>query len=131
MPGQADLVRGWLEKARRDLVTAEREVEREGAFTDIVCYHAQQAAEKYLKALLTARGIVPPRTHALEDLLLLVMQAFPEAHAFAGNLSLLTPYAVAVRYPELAEPSQEEALEAVRLARRLAAWSDGVLAAGR
>lgn len=65
---KAELVRGWLEKARRDLVVAEREAGSAAPFTDIVCFHAQQSAEKSLKAYLTWRGVPFPRTHALDVL---------------------------------------------------------------
>jgi HEPN domain-containing protein len=48
-----DLTQGWIEKAKRDLLTAQRELNDEEPFTDIITYHAQQAAEKYLKGYLT------------------------------------------------------------------------------
>ena len=74
---KTDLVSGWLEKARRDLVTASRELNSTEPFTDIVCFHAQQAAEKYMKAYLLWHGIGFPKTHALEDLVLLAAQRDP------------------------------------------------------
>ena len=43
-----DLIRGWLEKARRDLRVALRELTSPEPFMDIICFHAQQTAEKYL-----------------------------------------------------------------------------------
>jgi len=114
---KADLVRGWLEKARRDIETAVRELRRAEPFTDIVCFHAQQAAEKYLKAYLTSQESDFPRTHALEDLLLLAAQKEPEFLSFKDEVTLLTPYAVETRYPEFQEPLLEDAQEAVRIAR--------------
>lgn len=45
-----DLVKNWLEKARRDLVTAQNGFAYAETFTDIICFHAQQAGEKYIKA---------------------------------------------------------------------------------
>jgi len=55
-----DLVRGWLEKARRDLATAQSQLRVAEPPADIICFHAQQAAEKYLKAYLVWRGIEFP-----------------------------------------------------------------------
>ncbi|HAZ30433.1 TPA: nucleotidyltransferase [Candidatus Acetothermia bacterium] len=105
MKSRDDLVRDWLEKARRDLIISERELGMGSPFTDIICFHSQQACEKGLKAFLTAHGRPLPRTHVLEDLALLAAQVAPEARAFVQELAQLTPYAVAARYPELPNPS--------------------------
>lgn len=68
-----DLVREWVEKAEADVRTAEREaVVTKGPSWDAVCFHAQQAVEKYLKALLQHRSIGFTRTH---DLAVLLRQA--------------------------------------------------------
>jgi len=114
---KADLVRGWLEKARRDLETAVRQLKMTEPFTDIVCFHAQQAAEKYLKAYLTWQESDFPRTHVLEDLVLLAAQKEPEFLSLKDEVTLLTPYAVEARYPEFEEPLLEDAQEAVRIAK--------------
>jgi HEPN domain-containing protein len=50
------LVAEWIRKADLDFKTAVR-LSAEGEFRDVVGFHAQQAAEKYLKALLTRRQI--------------------------------------------------------------------------
>jgi len=44
-----DLVKSWLKKAERDFKVAQRELFPDEPFSDIVCFHAQQAVEKYLK----------------------------------------------------------------------------------
>lgn len=66
---------------------------------DEVCFHAQQSAEKYLKALLEELRQPVPRTHVLEDLIILLMAH----HATLGSLRrggrFLTRFAVATRYP--------------------------------
>ncbi|MGC8835307.1 MAG: HEPN domain-containing protein [Armatimonadota bacterium] len=118
---KAELVRGWLEKARRDLVVAEREAGSAAPFTDIACFHAQQSAEKSLKAYLTWRGVPFPRTHALEDLVLLAAREDNSFACLEEAAVQLTPYAVEARYPEFSEPAVEDAKEAVELARRI--WS--------
>jgi HEPN domain-containing protein len=60
----------WTEKAEHDFLAAEHAMElaQEG-LTDTVCFHCQQCAEKYLKALLLYRAVVFPRTHDLRLLL--------------------------------------------------------------
>ena len=64
MKDQTDLARGWLTKARSDLVTITLVLEGPGPF-DTACFHAQQAIEKTLKAFLAFHGRPIPRTHEL------------------------------------------------------------------
>ena len=116
---KADLVRGWLEKARRDLLTAERGLDSAEPFTDIVCFHAQQATEKHLKSYLLWHEIEFPRTHALEDLVLLAAEKDAGFALHKDDVTKLTPYAVEARYPEFEEPLVEDAREMVRIAREI------------
>lgn len=116
---EADLVRGWLEKAWRDLKTALDELTASEPLTDIVCFHAQQAAEKYLKAYLTWNKIEFPKTHALEDLVLLAGQKDPGFLTLKDEVALLTPYAVEARYPEFEIPLLEDAKEAIQVAKKV------------
>ena len=104
-----DLVRGWLEKARRDLATAERGLADPEPFRDIICFHAQQAVEKHLKAFLIFHEIDFPKTHVLEDLVLLAESVDAQFEALRETVVILTPYAVETRYPEFEEPTAEDA----------------------
>jgi len=67
---QAALARRWLSKARTDLVlaTVVLERDREGLAGWAAAFHAHQAAEKALKAVLVARDEDPPRIHNLRAL---------------------------------------------------------------
>jgi HEPN domain-containing protein len=58
MKEKPDLVRGWVRKAESDLIAMRASAEA-GA-SDAACFHAQQAAEKYLKGI-SRIGIVPSR----------------------------------------------------------------------
>ena len=88
-----------------------------------LCFHAQQAAEKALKAVLIAHAIPFPRTHNLASLLDLLPQDLllpSEVEAAA----ILTDYAVLTRYPGNLEPvTEEEYHEAVRLAEIVVHWA--------
>lgn len=90
----------WVEKAEADFRLACREAAAEGpANHDAVCFHAQQAAEKYLKACLQERDIPFPRVH---DLMTLINLLSPPVDAFGGleaELTRLSELAVATRYP--------------------------------
>ena len=94
------LTREWIEKAEGDWSTARRELRvRASPNFDAVCFHAQQSAEKYLKALLQERGAPIPRTHNLEALVKPLLSALPVLVALAPNLRTLGAYAVETRYP--------------------------------
>ena len=70
------LVAEWIKRADLDFKTAVRP-SAEGEFRDIVGFHAQQAAEKYLKALLTRHQIEFPKIHVIRRLLILLEQLIP------------------------------------------------------
>lgn len=81
-----------------------------------MCFHCQQAAEKYLKSLLTSLNIQASRTHDLNALMALLPadQDFPVSRA---EIVELNPYAVAVRYADdWREPSLADAERALNLA---------------
>ena len=111
----------WAEKAESDLRMAALALEHGGKKvpTDMVCYHAQQCIEKYLKALLTWRGIPFPRTHDITELI----ARLPRRDRLALTVQeseMLSRYATVTRYPGDYEPvSLTEARAAVRIARRL------------
>ncbi|MCK4766089.1 MAG: HEPN domain-containing protein [Candidatus Aminicenantes bacterium] len=52
MKTKKDLVNNWIIKADKDLKSVEHELTFEDAVTETICFHCQQAAEKYLKAYL-------------------------------------------------------------------------------
>lgn len=118
MPPDLSLVRDWLEKAEHDLLNITNNLQADQARCpyDTVCYHAQQAAEKFLKALLTYLGIPFPKVHDLAALLTLLPTEL-DLLAQAGDVSELSYYANATRYPGvLDEFSREDAIRAEKQA---------------
>jgi HEPN domain-containing protein len=115
-----DYVNKWLLKADNDLKAATSLLKMPSGevVTEAVCFHSQQAAEKYLKAFLVTREIDFGKTHNLEFLVELCASQDRDFRKLeVGNL---TSYAVEVRYPdEFYTPSLSEARESVRLARRV------------
>ena len=84
-------------------------------------FHCQQAAEKYLKCLLTYLGIQAPRPHDLQALasLIPVERCFPVR---VEDLAELNPYAVNVRYADdWREPQLNDARRALALASKVRA----------
>lgn len=77
---------------------------------DLVCFHCQQAAEKYLKALLQELGLGIPRTHDLVSLLNLLLPHDTTLRLLRRGMRFLTQFAVDYRYPgENATKRQAEA----------------------
>ncbi|MFN2455215.1 MAG: HEPN domain-containing protein [Pyrinomonadaceae bacterium] len=94
------IAREWVDKAEGDFATAERELCATSNFNyDAVCFHAQQCAEKYLKARLQEADIAFGRTHDLSILLDTVIIVEPAWEALRTDLQSLTAFAVAYRYP--------------------------------
>jgi HEPN domain-containing protein len=102
--------REWLGKAEDDYQLAAEGARLRRSFHDQVCFHCQQSAEKYLKALLEEAGQPIPRTHILRDLVALLLPHYPSLRSFTRGVKFLTRFAVAVRYPgDRASKRQAEA----------------------
>jgi len=113
--------REWLQRAHSNLIQAG--IEREGIYLEDLCFQAQQAAEKALKALLLQRGVRFQRTHSLAVLISLLEQAGEFVPDRVRDAVRLTEYAVGARYPGLDEViDREEYLEAVALAEAVVQW---------
>lgn len=122
-PERAEAVRGWLTKAAHDLKNAENTLATLSdpeCPLDTVCFHAQQCAEKSLKAFLTFQKTFFEKTHDLGELLHLCRET-PALVRKLEDLKRLTLYAVDSRYSDPEFPSEEigreEAERAVELAR--------------
>lgn len=101
----------WVSKAEGDFVTAGRELRaRKLPNYDAVCFHCQQCAEKYLKAVLQENDKRIPKIHFLLELLGMIL-IFDGSYEFLkADLEVLEDYAVRFRYPgELAEKDQAQA----------------------
>lgn len=109
----------WVEKADGDFATAGRELRaRRHPNYDAVCFHAQQAAEKYLKAFLQEHSQPFPKTHNLVELLELCLAVDSDFEMQRNHLIVLDRYAMRYRYPGDAA-DKDEASDAYRIARAL------------
>jgi len=115
----------WIRKAENDLLAVDNNLAASRVPYDVVCYHCQQAAEKYLKALLVSLGVQPSRTH---DLLALLQEtraylATAPADEIERACVVLNPYAIEVRYPDdQSNPTAEDAAEARQAAEAVRVW---------
>ena len=116
---EISVVREWVAKAESDLRAAvyllEPRVEQP---TEAICFHAQQCAEKYVKALLVLRSTDFPRTHDLEKLTALLPAALRPRLTIEEQRRLIG-YATVARYPGSGEIPITEARRAVAMARRV------------
>src|SRR5271157_4774990 len=118
LPDLAKSVAQWASKADHDFRNAEYTLTlQEDCPFDTVCFHAQQCAEKYLKALLLAAGAEAPRTHDLRLLLQRLPKNLAESFRMEEMIEL-NRYAVESRYPGEWEPiTPKEAERAVGFAK--------------
>src|SRR5262249_35484644 len=115
--------REWVRKADMDWVMARQSGRSAALLHDGVCFHCQQRAEKYLKALLEELGLTIPRTHNLDDLLSQVSPHHSMLRGLPQGLIFLTDFAVDTRYPGR-NASKRQASAALR-------WADQVRTAAR
>jgi HEPN domain-containing protein len=126
MADQSDLARELLELARDDRAAAAALLEV-GAVSDaIVGFHAQQAVEKTLKAMLAAASAEFPFTHNIALLMQLCDDADIELPASLGDADLLTPYGVALRYGTRS-PGTLDRRAALELADAALVWAERML----
>jgi HEPN domain-containing protein len=119
-PDPQEAARAWMEKADEDLRSARALLGVTPPVSDAVAFHSQQAAEKYLKAILAFHGEDPPRTHDLEQVLNRVVVRAAGLGSLRQSALFLTPFAVVTRYPG-AGTTLAQATEAARHAERIGA----------
>lgn len=109
-------MRQWIEYAEEDLRLAKYALNIKSSCPyKLIAYHAQQCAEKYLKALLALKKVDFPYTH---NIALLIELCSPHAHwrKELQGAEILTPYAITARYPGKYRVAKKDAVQAVEIA---------------
>ena len=115
-----ELTRNWLVKAKHDLLSARELAEADIPLLDTAAYHCQQAAEKAIKAFLLFHDIRFVKTHDIEVLVLQAIDVDPDFEVGLEAANILTPFAVAFRYPgDDVEPKADEYRDAFEAADRV------------
>jgi len=108
----------WIEHAEDDFENAKSGIRRRKLSVYGACFHAQQCAEKYMKAMLVFKGKSFPMTHDL----LIINNLLTSAGILTGlpedDLDTLSKFAVATRYPG-SKPTLEDAKEAIEIAKTI------------
>ena len=128
-PGDPTDPREWLRRARSDIAVAKVGRTTSDVLYQDLCFHAQQAAEKALKALLVQREKDFPKTHSIVELIKRVRGDGVNVPSEVNDATGLTRYAVQDRYPGLTEDSTAEDYDkAMGLAERVVAWVEAIIA---
>ena len=112
---EANDAQEWVDYAEEDLTLAKSALRRNKPLTIGSCFHSQQCAEKYLKAILVAQDVAFPKTHDLLILNTLCTDSGILTGFTKEDLGRLSGYAVRTRYPGN-QPAPEEAKEALEIA---------------
>jgi HEPN domain-containing protein len=120
LPGSAA---DWLRRAHSDLVLAGITLPR-GVLYNELCFHAQQAAEKSIKAVLVHYGVEFKRVHDI-DYLMTQLPAEVSVPPEAEEVVSLTSYAVMFRYPgDYEDVTEEEYQWAIQAAQAVYRWAE-------
>jgi len=123
-----EITLNWLKKARSSLERAKMGKVSPRILYEDLCFDAQQAVEKSLKAILVKLNQSFPKTHSIGILLKLIEEAGVEIPENINQAKLLTAYAVDTRYPGDYEPvSKEEYKEALKIAEDVFKWLDNII----
>ena len=127
MPADPSDPRAWLERARSNLLLAEKG-KRKGVMLEDLCFNAQQAAEKALKAVCLHHNLDFPKTHSISRLLDVLEAAGIKIPKQVQTADVLTQYAIQTRYPgPVEEITMEEYEESLAISARVVFWARTVI----
>lgn len=124
---RAEASRVLAHKAAED-ATAVREFAANSEIADsIIGFHAQQAVEKWLKAVMASRGLKRSRIHDIEGLLEVLEKDDAELPPARATLDELTQYAVPLRYDQLLDAESLDRETTVAMVDEVGKWADAQL----
>lgn len=118
----------WLSRAKANLNLAEKGGRLKGVALEDLCFNAQQAAEKALKAVCLARHLDFPKTHSLVHLMDILESSGLDIPATVHDADILTQYAVQSRYPSIVEEiTRAEYRDSLKLASQVVFWAEKLI----
>ncbi|MDR1491548.1 MAG: sulfur carrier protein ThiS [Planctomycetaceae bacterium] len=113
-------IKQWFNIAEKDLVAAEQLIKTSyPILSEIVCFHCQQSAEKYLKGFLAINNIVSPKIHVLMPLLQMCETIYSDFSTLTTPCAFLTNYSILPRYPNELQITDNDARIAVQYAKKI------------
>jgi HEPN domain-containing protein len=111
-------MRQWIAIADRDLLAARHMAQTMRPVQDeIICFHCQQCAEKYLKWVIVFYDIDPPKVHDLEHIGKLCETIEPRFSELYDKCVVLTRYGVLPKYPNEMQIDTEDTKRAISYAQ--------------
>lgn len=123
-------VRNWVDMAEMDYGVAEHLFKTYYPKPyEIICYHCQQSAEKIIKAIILEKGSQGgmPRSHDLSFLMNQIKNRVVIEEKFYDYADELTPYGIAVRYPNELFLEERHVKEALKMADEILKWGKEIL----
>lgn len=120
----------WLEFAKTDLGVAKHlNSQYYPKPLEIICYHCQQAAEKSIKSIIHSMGAQGgmPKKHNLSFLLQQMKNMIDIDEKYYDYADILTPYGIAVRYPNELFIEERHVEQALRYAEEFVQWAEGIV----
>jgi HEPN domain-containing protein len=113
-----ETIKNWLIKAGNDFKIGSDELNTSNPATDMICFHMQQSAEKYLKAYLAFSDKEIKKTHDIDAILYDCIDVDGSfSLLLEKKAGMLTPYGTIIRYPDdFYMPTMDETKEAFTLA---------------
>jgi len=109
----------WFTFGDMDYEAAQYLLDMPKRSNEIICYHCQQSAEKYLKGYIFIQGAEAEKTHNLISLCKKCIEFDKEFEAIMDECSDLTSYAVMVRYPFHIDLEEADVLLAIKNVSRI------------
>lgn len=123
-----DEIDQWLMIAEQDLLLAKTGRTSRKVLYNLLCFHAQQSAEKCVKAVLLFYGHSFPKTHDIANLFNLLRQNNIEIPELIKEAEDLTDYATKTRYPGDYMPiDNKEYKRAIKLAEIVMKWAKSII----
>lgn len=94
------IINEWIDKADRDFQFASDALKKESGFYELICYHFQQAGEKYLKAYIVANELEFKKIHDLVELIRICQKRNPDFKMLEPEAKFLTDFYLEPRYPD-------------------------------
>lgn len=121
----------WITHAESDLRMGRLGADDPSVLREQVCFHAQQAAEKAVKAVLLSQGLEFPYVHDIKGLLKIAEVNALVIPPVVQKAALLTPYAVETRYPgDWLDITESEMQEALSIAEHTVLWAKSIISSG-
>lgn len=114
-----DFIKEWIYEANNDLGLAEFVIDNDGTYYDLVCFHCQQAAEKFLKAYIIYLNLYYKKIHDLKYLLNVIKRKREIPKHLFNKAEMLQEYTIDSRYPDhWHDPTYKETLQCIKAAKK-------------